>query len=116
LTGSYLLFGGGGIFLILVALPLMMGKVPPNAVYGLRVPETLGDEDVWYLANAKAGRELAVVGATVAATATIVYVVPGMASGTRIGICSALLGLGITGVATRGWVYAARLGQKGDDR
>jgi uncharacterized membrane protein len=59
LTALYL---GAGILLIALSLPLIQGRVPPNAWYGFRVPKTLNDPEVWYLANAYAGRLLLGVG------------------------------------------------------
>lgn len=51
---------GLSVVLILVAIPLALGKVPPNVVYGYRTRATLADEDVWYDANAYFGRCLIV--------------------------------------------------------
>ncbi len=45
-----------------LAIPLMGRKVPPNAIYGLRIPATFADEDVWYDANAASGRDLLLLG------------------------------------------------------
>jgi len=42
----------------LAALPLIAGRVPPNRWYGFRVPRTLADPQVWYPANAYAGKLL----------------------------------------------------------
>ena len=49
---------GISLVLILVAIPLALGKVPPNVVYGYRTRTTLSNEDVWYEANAYFGRRL----------------------------------------------------------
>lgn len=43
-----------GIFLSL-ALPLILGLIPPNRVYGVRTTETLADERLWYPVNRYAG-------------------------------------------------------------
>ena len=42
-----------GIILILVSIPLLIWKIPPNMVYGFRSPKTLkpGNEVIWYKAN-----------------------------------------------------------------
>jgi uncharacterized membrane protein len=44
--------------LALLALPLALRRVPPNLVYGFRTRTTLGDERIWYEANACFGRWL----------------------------------------------------------
>ena len=47
-----------GVLLVALALPLVLRRVPPNPLYGLRVPATFRDESVWYDANAASGRDL----------------------------------------------------------
>ena len=42
-----------GLVFIALAIPLLRRKVGPNHLYGLRVKETLENEDVWYEANAR---------------------------------------------------------------
>jgi uncharacterized membrane protein len=37
------------------SIPLMMGIVPPNRVYGFKTPRTLADKSLWYKANSFAG-------------------------------------------------------------
>lgn len=51
----------GGLF-IGMGIPLMNRKVPPNSLYGLRVGETMANEEVWYEANAACGKEFVVLG------------------------------------------------------
>jgi uncharacterized membrane protein len=41
---------------LLVSLPLIFRKVPPNRVYGYRTRATLSDDSLWYAANAYFGR------------------------------------------------------------
>ena len=41
---------------IIIAVPLVLRKVPRNVVYGFRVRATLEDDFVWYEANAYFGR------------------------------------------------------------
>ena len=51
-----------GPALIVLSIPLMLRWVPPNRIFGLRIPSTLGDTSVWYDANALSGRHLFVLG------------------------------------------------------
>ena len=53
-----ILNSGAGLLFAALAIPLMRRRVPPNGLYGLRVPATFADEWVWYEANAKSGRDL----------------------------------------------------------
>lgn len=54
-----------GLLIIVLAIPLAQRRVPPNRWYGIRLPSTLADEGVWYAANARAGRDMIVVGTVV---------------------------------------------------
>ena len=44
-----------GVVSSLQAIPLALGLVGPNGAYGIRVPETLKNEDVWYSVNTAGG-------------------------------------------------------------
>jgi len=58
---------GASLVMISIAIPLLLRRVPPNALYGLRVPATFADEWVWYEANARSGRDLLALGAVLMA-------------------------------------------------
>jgi uncharacterized membrane protein len=51
-----------GILLILLSIPLVLRRVPPNHLYGFRVPATHRDRSVWYDVNAAAGWEFILLG------------------------------------------------------
>lgn len=44
--------------LILLAVPLVLRKVPRNPIYGFRTRATMTDDEVWFSANAHFGRGL----------------------------------------------------------
>src|SRR5437868_14383031 len=67
--------GASGLALAAAGLPLMRRRVPPNRWYGVRVPATLADERMWYAVNERSGRDLLVVGTTVAVVALVAPVV-----------------------------------------
>ena len=46
------LYSGTGILLGGLALPLIVGRVPPNYWYGFRTPRTLASASLWYAATA----------------------------------------------------------------
>ena len=58
-----------GLLLIALGWPMAARRVPPNRWYGLRVPATFADEQVWYVANAVAGRDMMALGALIVVTA-----------------------------------------------
>ena len=55
-------FVGIGILSIVIGVPLADRRIPPNRWYGVRVRETFADEHIWYETNARAGRDLALLG------------------------------------------------------
>ena len=43
------------VIVILLSIPLVLGKVRPNPLYGFRTPKTMSSPDIWYPANKAAG-------------------------------------------------------------
>ena len=66
--GMITVLGCAALF-IAVALPLILRKIPPNRVYGFRVPTTLNDPTAWYEANDTFGRWF--IAATIVMTAVV---------------------------------------------
>jgi uncharacterized membrane protein len=64
-TGFSLLFASVGLLFIGLGAPLMLGKVPPNSVYGCRTMKTLSDPRVWYEANRVSGKDFLISGVLV---------------------------------------------------
>lgn len=62
MTVLVLLLVGSSVLIIGLAIPLIRGKVKPNHWYGLRIPATLNNPELWYPANAYAGWLLLVYG------------------------------------------------------
>ena len=44
-------FAVPALVLFIVAIPLILGVIPPNRLYGFRTKKTLSDADVWYRVN-----------------------------------------------------------------
>lgn len=51
-----------GVLFILLGVPLLLRRVPPNPLYGVRYRATLENEEIWYEINALGGRWLIGVG------------------------------------------------------
>lgn len=43
------------VVIAVFAVPVVLGKVPPNPIYGFRTPKTLSSPGIWYAANRIAG-------------------------------------------------------------
>jgi hypothetical protein len=73
-----ILYVSSGAVLVLLALPLWLGKVPPNPFYGFRIAPALDDPDLWYPTNRYSAGWLIASGATAIATALLLALVPGI--------------------------------------
>ena len=73
-----LLFIGMGILLIALAIPLIQGRVKPNWYYGFRTPRTVNDPDLWYPANAYAGKLLLGFGIAIIVASSLLALIPGI--------------------------------------
>ncbi len=63
---------------ILVALPFIRNKVPPNRSIGIRTPKTMADKEIWYAANRFAGIMLALAGCVSIAGLAVIRIFPGL--------------------------------------
>ena len=62
-------YGGTGVLLAGLALPLILGRVPPNYWYGFRTSKTLSIAKLWRASNQYAGWCLLATGAATVAGA-----------------------------------------------
>jgi uncharacterized membrane protein len=60
-----------GLLLAAASIPMILGKVPPNRLYGFRTRKTLSSPDIWYKANEYGGKLLAVAGAVITLAALV---------------------------------------------
>ena len=54
------LITGSGLLILLLSIPLILRRVPPNALYGVRTRASFHSESDWYRINQLGGRYLAV--------------------------------------------------------
>lgn len=43
------------VVFIALAIPLLLGRIRPNFLYGVRTPKTMASPELWYRANRSAG-------------------------------------------------------------
>src|SRR5579871_4417957 len=91
-----------GPILLVLSIPLMLRWVPPNRIYGFRVPATCADRSIWYDANALNGRHLFLLGATMIA---LEFVLP---VAVRIGVLRAVAVAGLAVIVIADWRTANR--------
>ena len=104
-----LMFPALGGLLIVLAWPLATRRVRPNRWYGLRVPATFADPQVWYDANAVAGRDMMLLGAVALVITLGLPRVAHLPDSVYSGISAGILGLGSLLLTVRGWRHANRL-------
>ncbi|HYO94301.1 MAG TPA: SdpI family protein [Polyangiaceae bacterium] len=94
--------------LVVVALPLVLGKIPPNGLYGLRLEATLEDSTVWYEANRVAGRDLLLVAAASVALSLLCAFAWHIGDVHSALLCSGALSGGVIVAGVRGARFARR--------
>lgn len=70
------LISGSGLLLSLLAIPLILRRVPPNAVYGVRTKASFASDADWYRINAIGGRYLVFSGIIVFAVGIAGFFLP----------------------------------------
>ena len=73
-TYAALIFSIVGIIYIGLGIPLLLGRIPPNAWYGCRTQKTLSREEIWYQVNRITGRYMIISGVAVIVSAFGVFV------------------------------------------
>ena len=48
------------MLIIALSIPLVRGRVGPNGLYGIRLPESFQSDDAWYAINRFGGKQLIV--------------------------------------------------------
>jgi len=103
-----ILTAGSSLLFVALAIPLMRRRVPPNSLYGLRVPATFADESVWYEANARSGRDLFLLGAALLVVAVLMPAA-GIDEAVYLLVWCSLAVAGCVIMAVVGWRRADRL-------
>ena len=70
------LTAGTGIVILALAIPLIMRRVPPNGLYGVRTKAAFASANDWYRINHIGGRYLAVAGALVVVAGAVGFFLP----------------------------------------
>ncbi len=68
-----LLFTAVGVLFIALGIPLLLGRVAPNAWYGCRTEKTLSDKKIWYAVNRVTGRDMVLIGIVVVVSSLLMF-------------------------------------------
>jgi uncharacterized membrane protein len=93
LMGIYIV---GGLVLILLSIPLILHRIPPNPFYGFRVEWTMKNPELWYSVNAYTGKWMVFVGVCSVLDAVGLALIPGIP---LVGYAFACLGIFIASFA-----------------
>lgn len=104
----HLILSGGSLMMAALGIPMILRRVPPNPVYGLRVPATYADEAVWYEANAHSGRDLILLSVLLSVFALVLPRLP-MSRETGVVSWCLVAAVGVIVLAMVGWRRANRL-------
>ena len=106
-----------GVLLIVLAIPLMRGKIKPNGLYGFRVRATLDNSEIWYPVNAWAGKWLLVLGVVNVASAVLIPLIWPTVTLDAYAIIMSVIALGgIIFILIAGMHYANILAAKTGDK
>ena len=67
---------GTGILIVLLSIPLIARRVPPNSTYGIRIRAAFASEEEWYRINSTGGRYFVVSGLVITATGVAGFFLP----------------------------------------
>ena len=73
-----ILFTISGLVLAGISVPLILGKIPPNGLYGFRVKKTMENPAIWYPVNVYSGKWLLVAGLCTVSAAIGFAFIPGI--------------------------------------
>jgi len=97
-----------GVLLAAIALPLQLGIMPRNNVYGVRFRQALQSDQAWIRINQYGGHWLSAWGALLALLGVVLLVGPTLLSPTTIEVL-AFAPISIVVPALFTWLYARRL-------
>ena len=98
-----------GLLLIVLSIPLLLGKVPPNHWYGFRTRLTLSDPRIWYPVNAWGARRLLWLGVATLVAGLASLALPESWLATYMLVTCALWVLALSAILILGVRYARRL-------
>lgn len=65
-----------GLLIFLLAIPMILRRVPPNGIYGVRTKASFASDADWYRINAIGGRYLAVAGIVILVVGIVGFFLP----------------------------------------
>ncbi|MBK7104820.1 MAG: SdpI family protein [Ignavibacteriae bacterium] len=76
MLSSYITFFITGFLFIVLSIPLIFKKIKINNWYGIRLPQTMLNEKVWYEVNSKVGKYIFILGLIICLLSVLLYFYP----------------------------------------
>ncbi len=70
------LITGSGLLISLLAVSLILGRVPPNSLYGVRTKSSFASDADWYRINSIGGRYLILSGLVILVVGLVGFLLP----------------------------------------
>ncbi len=83
-----------GVIFITISIPLIKRKVKINNWYGVRLPQTMKNEKIWYEVNEKSGRHLFIFGVVICILSVILFLGEPFAYNVTAGVMTAIILIG----------------------
>lgn len=105
MTGLLVLYVGLSVLFIALAIPLIQKRVPPNGIYGFRVPKTLNNPDIWYAVNAHFAVRMMWVGIITLIMSLVLFAIPGLSVDAYSLLVLAVIGIGLLIAIVQSFAY-----------
>ena len=103
------MYVGSGLLLIGLSIPLILGKIKPNGLYGFRVKSTLENPSLWYAVNNYAGWRLLATGLVTVVSAVGLYLIQGLSLDNYALTCLGVFGVVFMGGLVQSVLYFRKI-------
>ena len=98
-----------GVLFIAISIPLIKRKVKINNWYGVRLPQTMKNEEIWYEVNEKSGKNLFAFGTIIIFFSILFYIGNFFSSIVSFVIMTVLIYIGIIVIVIKASSFANKL-------
>ena len=106
---TMILMAGTGLLFVGLAIPLIMGKIPPNPTYGFRVAKTMSNPDIWYPANRYCGWTMLAAGVVTSVAAVVLALIKDLNLFLYVMICVGIMSTALIVAAVMSFMYLQKL-------
>jgi len=98
-----------GILCIAISIPLIKRKIKINNWYGVRLPQTMKNEEIWYEVNEKSGKNLFAFGIIIIFFSILFYIGNFFSSIVSLVIMTVFIYIGIIIIVIKASSFANKL-------